>query len=69
MLRFLIKNNLISSNQFGFKPEDSCINQLLSITHEIYKSFVDGFQVRDIFFDISKVFEIVWHKGKTKWHF
>ena len=69
MLRFLIKNNLISSNQFGFKPEDSCINRLLSITHEIYESFVDGFEVRDIFFDISKVFETVWHKAKTKWHF
>ena len=59
MLRFLIKNNLISSNQFGFEPEDSCINQLLSITHEIYKSFVDGFEVRDIFLNISKMFETV----------
>ena len=36
MFRFLIENNLISSNQFGFKPGDSCVNQLLSVTHEIY---------------------------------
>ena len=36
MFRFLIENNLISSNQPGFKPEDSCINQLLSKPHEIY---------------------------------
>ena len=36
MFRFLNKNNLISSNQSGFKKEDSCINQLVSITHEIY---------------------------------
>ena len=35
MFRFLNKNNLISSNQSGFKKEDSCINQLVSITHEI----------------------------------
>ena len=34
MLRFLIVNNLISSTQSGFKPRDSCINQLLSITHK-----------------------------------
>ena len=59
MFRFLIENNLISSNQSGFKPGDSCINQLLSITHEIYKSFDDGFEVRGVFLDISKAFDKV----------
>ena len=34
-----IENKLISSSQSGFKPGDSCINQLLSITHGIYSSF------------------------------
>ena len=29
-------------NQSGFKPGDSWVNQLLSITHEIYKSFDNG---------------------------
>ena len=29
-------------NESGFKPGDSCINQLLSVTHEIHKSFDDG---------------------------
>ena len=42
MFRFLNGNNLVSSNQSGFKPGDPCINQLLSITHEIYKSFDNG---------------------------
>ena len=56
MFRFSIENNLISSNQSGFKPGDSCINQLLSVTHEIYKSFDDGFEVRGVFPDISKAF-------------
>ena len=32
MFKFLIENNLISSNQSGFKPGDSCINQLLFVT-------------------------------------
>ena len=63
MFRFFIENNLISSNQSGFKPGDSCINQLLSITHEIYKPFDDGFEVRGVFLDISKAFDKVWHKG------
>ena len=34
-----VQNNLISPNQLGFKQDDSCINQLLYITHEMYKSF------------------------------
>ena len=32
LFNFLLENNLISPNQSGFKPGDSCINQLLSIT-------------------------------------
>ena len=42
MFRFLIESNLISSNQSGFKPGDSCINQVLFITHEICISLDDG---------------------------
>ena len=63
MFKFFTSNNLISPNQSGFKPGDSCINQLLSITHEIYKSFRVGLEVRGIFLDISKAFDKVWHEG------
>ena len=63
MYKFFIENNLISPNQLGFKPDDSCINKLLSITHEIYKSFDNGLEVRDIFLSISQAFDKVWHKG------
>ena len=59
----MLENNLISPNQSGFKPGDSCINQLLSITHEIYNSFDEGLEVRSVFLDISKAFDKVWHKG------
>ena len=61
MFSFFIENGLISQNQSGFKPGDSCINQLLSITHEIYKSFDDGWEVRGAFLDISKAFDKVWY--------
>ena len=37
MFKFFIENKLISPNQSGFKPGDSCINQPLTITHEMYK--------------------------------
>ena len=41
LFEFFIENKLISFNQFGFKPDGSCINQLLPITHQIHKSFDD----------------------------
>ena len=62
MFSFLLENNLLSANQSGFKPGDSCINQLLSITHEFFQSFDEGFEVRSVFLDISKAFNKVWHK-------
>ena len=63
MFKFFIENDLISPNQSGFKPGDSCINQLLSITHDICKSFDCGYEVRDVFLDVSKAFDKVWHDG------
>ena len=63
MYSFFIENDLISANQSGFKQGDSCINQLLSITHEIYQFLDQGYEVRGVFLDISKAFDKVWHKG------
>ena len=63
MFEFFIRNDLISQNQSGFKPSDSCINQLLAITHEIYKFFDACLDVRAVFLDISKAFDKVWHQG------
>ena len=62
MFGFFIENKLISSYQSGFKPGDSCINQLLSITHEIYSSFDEGLEVRSVF-SISQGRYKVWHDG------
>ena len=59
MFSFFLANNLLVSNQSGFKPGNSCINQLLSITHEIYSSFDVGFEVRSVFLNISKDFDKV----------
>ena len=65
MYEFLNKNNLLTPKQSGFRPGDSTINQLLSITNEIHKAF-DKYSSREtctIFLDISKAFDKVWHEG------
>ena len=60
---FFIINHLISTNQSGFKNEDSCINQLLLITHGVYTSFDERYEVQIVFLDISRAFDKVWHEG------
>ena len=59
----VIKNNLITPNQSGLKTDDLCINQLIFITHEIYKWFDDGYKVKSVFHYISKAFGKVWCQG------
>ena len=63
IFNFSIENKLILSNQSGFKPDDSCINQPLSITREMYESFDVELKVRSVRLDISKAFHKVWHDG------
>ena len=60
-LKFFIENDLISSNQSGFKPGESIVFQLVSITYEIYKSFDQGHENRGVFLNISKAFDKIWH--------
>ena len=61
MFEFFVEKKLISSSQCDFKSGDYCINQLLSITHEIYSSFDECLEVRSVLLDISKAFDKVWH--------
>ena len=60
-----LNNNFLNSNQSGFRPGDSCVNQLISITHDIYKAFDanPSLEVRGVFLDLSKTFDKVWHDG------
>ena len=54
-------NNLFTSCQSGFRKKDSCVSQLLAITHEIYKNFDanPSLETRAVFLDISKAFDRV----------
>ena len=63
MLKYFLDNNLVCPKQSGFRPGDSCVNQLLSIMHNIFPSFDNGLEVRQVFLDIPKAFDKVWHDG------
>ena len=65
MFLYLENNNLLTPNQSGFRPNDSCIYQLLSIVHNIYSDFDHNpsLEVRGNFLDISKAFDKFWHEG------
>ena len=57
--------DLLNPNQSGFRPGDSTVNQLISITHAIFKAFDCNppLDVRSVYLDISKAFDRVWHDG------
>ena len=59
MSKFFVESE--SSINIGFKPGDSCINQILSITHYIYKSFDCSYEIRGVSADISKALDKVLH--------
>ena len=48
------------------KKNHSCINQLVSITHEIYSAFDcnPSLEVPGVFLDLSKAFDKVWHDSQ-----
>ena len=62
---YFMQNKLFTNCQSGFMPGDSCVSQLLSVIHEIYKSFdcSPPVDVRGTFLDISKAFDNIWYDG------
>ena len=56
---------MLSSKQSGFRPGDSTVNQLISITNEIPVAFdqYPTWETWAVFSDISKAFDKVWHEG------
>ena len=62
---YLESNNLLTTHQSGFRSNDSCIYQLLSIVNSIYADFDHNpsLEVWGNFLDNSKAFDKVWHEG------
>ena len=59
------KKSFLCPNQSGFRPFDSCENQLLPIVHDIYANFDQhpALEMRGNFLHILKAFDKVWHEG------
>ena len=62
---YFIKNNLLVNCQSGFIKGDSCVSQLLRITHTIHENLDanPSLDTKGIFLDMSKAFDKVWHEG------
>ena len=59
-----MKEDLLNPNQSGFHPSDSCINQFLTITYNIFEAFDCNppLEVMSNLLDISKSFHKIWHE-------
>ena len=47
--------------QSGFTPADSAVYQLIDLYDQFVRALGDGKEVIDVFCDISKAFDRVWH--------
>ena len=61
----LVSCNFLNPNQSGLHPGDSTINQLISITHTIFKALdcSPPCDAPSVYLEISKAFDSVWHDG------
>ena len=62
LYEYVEENKLLSVRKSGFPSNDSCVNQLFSIVHNLCKAF-DAYptlETRGVFSDMSKAFNKVW---------
>ena len=63
--KYLEERKLRLAHQPGFRANDSCINQPLSIISDIYTTF-DAYPALEscgVFIDLCKDSDELWHKG------
>ena len=58
---YLVKYNLISSKQFGFRSNHSCNHAIISLTEHVKKLLDNGHVVCGVFVDLEKAFDTVHH--------
>ena len=65
LYEYVEENKLLSIHQSGIQSNDSCVNQLLLIVHNLCNSFdvYPTLETCGVFLDMSKAFDKVWHQG------
>ena len=61
--KYCVSHVLYINGNSWYKRNDSTVNQLLAIIHDIYKSHDSGKDVCVIFLDVSKASDKVWYEG------
>ena len=60
---YCYEHNILTPKNSGFKKKDSTINQLIHLTHLVYKGLDDEKKIALVFIDITKAIDKIWHKG------
>jgi len=63
LYKFFTDNSILSPAQSGFIRGDSTIFQLLSICNEYIVNYDKNITTQAVYFDLSKAFDRVWHRG------
>ncbi|VVC38692.1 Endonuclease/exonuclease/phosphatase,Reverse transcriptase domain [Cinara cedri] len=61
LISYLEKNNLLSKNQYGFRPGISTENALYNATQFLYDSLDNGLKTIAVFIDLAKAFDTIHH--------
>ena len=59
----LTEHSLLTEKQSGYRQHHSAEQQLLYLTHNLYKSLDTGQNFTAIYLDIAKYFDKIWHEG------
>ena len=63
MYDYYSEHNILTPKNSGLKKKDSTINQLIHLSHLVYKGLDDEKKIALVFMDITKAFDKIWHKG------
>lgn len=61
LISYLEKNNLLSKNQYGFRPGLSTENALYDVSQFSYESLDNGLKTIAVFIDLAKAFDTIQH--------